>query len=252
MTLFSSINPPWLKNPLNTETLSSTEWHEVVNFFLICSPCNFQSNRKNDLKTIWGNSLWISRNHLVRRLNFAIFGKNSNSFYKSKKDSFEETVEQHDLGDTFGENLEIQRAVYLEAPYEGNSSIYMSLFYHLRNSIAHARFSFEQNKNHETVMLFEDGKRIQKNSCFEVNARGILKLESLTKAINVLQSGPQAIPDIDQQVYDAICAGLNTRKKVKRELDLSDQDWMIATQMLKLDKLITCDHGKWEPTKATP
>ena len=94
---------------------------------------------------------------------------------RSKKE-LEGTCKKLNLDEYFYENVDDQRMAFVKVNSKGNTSKYMSLFYHIRNALAHGRFAFKT----DTL----DGKE------FDLTARGVIRLNSLVLAINTIQKGP--------------------------------------------------------------
>lgn len=136
-------------------------------------------------------------------------------------------LSKQDLPDDFFNRIDLQRAAYVRSSKKGNSSIYMGLFHHIRNALAHARFSLKRNSNGDVVFIFEDGTINEKNKAFDLTARGILKLKSLIAIIDILEKGPDQQPDIEEQILAAIESGVNTKQRIKDELGIDNDDWIM-------------------------
>ncbi len=242
------IKPKWLLEDLPEEVITSSDWLKVLRFFVIESPCSGQSNRRKDICEKWGNAPWMPPRYLKIPLNLAVFGIRSSRFVKvGSKSKIEDALSKQDLLHNFPSKMESQRAVFTKANGKGNSSSYMSLFYHIRNALAHARFGLLKDKEGQFVFVFEDGRKreVQDKEQFELTARGIVRFGSLLKIIEVIESGPDAKPDIEEQILAAIDAGIDTRKKIMKELDISKEDWRIYSQILKREGRIDTVRQKW-------
>lgn len=244
----TSLHPEWLDDSLPVGLATDAAWTAVIDFFLVHSPCNFQSNRKTDLQAIWKPGLWASERYLKRYLNVAIWGSNFCDLHKVKKADMGEAAVEFNLLDGFCSDLDRQVAIFTEAPNKGNSSVYMSFFYHVRNALAHARFAVVKNDGGRRLLLFEDGIARRGNDSFELSARGRISLESLSRAVQLLVRGPDEFPDIGQLIIDAISAGFDTKKKIKEELELSEEDWRVYSQVLREEGRIVHSKNHWSVT----
>lgn len=247
MPVPAPLNPEWLSWPIPDDPAFRKQWNLIIDFFLIHSPCRYQSNRRNDLTVNWGNQLWKVPRYLKRRLNQAVFGRDECRFYASKsKDAMENSVDEYSLDEHFYQNLERQLAVCVKQTSNGNSSVYMSFFYHLRNALAHARFGIGHDKQGRYVFVFEDISSCNKPENRIVSARGIVRIDSLIHIIEILNNGPDALPNIEQLILGLIEEGINTKKKICDELNLTESDWRTYINVLKVEGKVRPDKKKWK------
>ena len=242
----TTIEPAWIQSSIPADIHESDRWRNFLDFFLICSPCNYQSFRRKTIESIWGKAPWTSKRYLKRHLNFAISGDDSCIISKANsKADFDRLLIETQLTDDFFKNPDRQSIALVKAPNPGNNSVYMSFFYHLRNSLAHGRFGLIENSKKEAVFLFEDGRPTDNRTLFELTARGIILIESLFNIIEVIEAGPQAEPDLESKIINAINAGYNTKKKIIELLDLSPENWRTYSQVLKKEQKITYAKQRW-------
>ena len=121
----------------------------------------------------------------------------------------------------------------------------MSLFYHIRNALAHGRFAFKTDTLERFVFIFEDGTVTSDGKEFDLTARGVIRLNSLVSAINTIQKGPGKTVDIEEKILAAISDGINTKRKLKNELGITDEDWRTYSLVLKKEGKIECNKQKW-------
>ena len=246
----TSLEPDWLQETLPDDPCKSLEWLEILRFFLINSPCCYQSNRRYNINNLWGPGPWIQDYHLKRPLNQIVFGSKECLFVKvNKKADLDTTLMDLRLDNDFTHDVDRQVAVFTKAPNKGNSNTYMSLFYHLRNALAHGRFGFVKDSTGNSVFLFEDGSGHQKPPEFELTARGIIRFDSLLGIIRTIEKGPEALPDFESQILAAIKSGINTKKRIIEALDLEENDWRTYSQVLRKEGKITASKNKWSLTK---
>lgn len=225
----------WLNEPLPQQVLEDSNWMRIVHFFLIESPCPGQSNRKNNEIDKWAPAPWVGIRSLKTSLNQAIFSRRDVDVMlavRSKKE-LEGTCKKLNLDEYFYENVDDQRMAFVKVNSKGNTSKYMSLFYHIRNALAHGRFAFITDTLEHFVFIFEDGTVTSDGKEFDLTARGVIRLNSLVLAINTIQKGPGKTVDIEEKILSAISDGINTKRKIKNELGITDEDWRTYSLVLK-------------------
>lgn len=243
----ATLRTSWLNEPLPPQILEDSSWMRIVHFFLIESPCPGQSNRKNNDIDKWAPAPWVGTRSLKTSLNQAIFSRRDVDVMLSvgSKKELEGACKKLNLDELFYENVDDQRMVFVKVNSKGNTSKNMSLFYHIRNALAHGRFAFKTDSLERFVFIFEDGTVASDCKKFNLTARGVIRLNSLILAIDTIQKGPGKTVDIEEKILAAISEGVNTRRKIKGELGITDKDWCIYSQVLKKEGKIECSQQKW-------
>ncbi len=95
------------------------------------------------------------------------------------------------MQDEFYRNIDRQLAVFVRIRGDGNDSAWMSFFYHLRNAIAHGRFTVAVNSKGRQIFIFEDVKPTVKEGSQVVSARGVIEIDSLIRIIDIIKRGPE-------------------------------------------------------------
>lgn len=225
----------WLTEPLPQQVLEDSSWMRIVHFFLIESPCPGQSNRKNNEIDKWAPAPWVGIRSLKTSLNQAIFSRRDVDVMlavRSKKE-LEDTCKKLNLDELFYENIDDQRMAFVKVNSKGNTSKYMSLFYHIRNALAHGRFAFKTDTLERFVFIFEDGTVTSDGKEFDLTARGVIRLNSLVLAINTIQKGPGKTVDIEEKILAAISDGINSKRKLKMNLVLRIRTGLHIVKCLK-------------------
>lgn len=239
--------PKWLDISLPDGVIVSEDWRLITQFFVFESPCFGLSYRRNECIRQWKPSPWVGNHSLKAALNQSIFGnkRKDNLIAVDSKAKLLSAIDECGLGDDNFQSLDDQRAAFVRYTSKGNSNKYMSLFYHLRNALAHGRFGLQTDSKNRWVLLFEDGVPKKKTQEFELTARGVIRLSSLVKAINTAKNGPAAKPDFEEKIIDSIRAGINTKKRIKEELEISEEDWRTYSQVLRKEGKISCRKQIW-------
>lgn len=247
--MITALNPKWIAKSTSEKLSSNNSLSVVLDFFLLRSPCNYQSNRKFDISKLWGIAPWTVERNLKKPLNITLFGSASPNLVKCKKNEMQDKANEYDLNDDFYNNLNRQVCIFVEAPYPGNSNQYMSFFYHIRNALAHSRFAIIENLDGYDMFVFEDGKWAS-NTEFEVNARGIIELDRLVKVVRLLETGPKNLPKEEELILSAIESGKRKRKAKCDLLEISSSDWRTYIGILKAEGKVV--HSKKEGWKINP
>ena len=99
-----------------------------------------------------------------------------------------DAITKADLRTNFLTNLQTERiTIYIS---NKEQSQFISVFNHIRNSIAHARFvisKVEIEGHQKRVYIFQDGI-LEKNK-FKISARMVLREETLLKWIEIISGG---------------------------------------------------------------
>ena len=244
----TNIHPAWLDNVVPPE-YEDAGLYEIILFFVIHSPCNGQSAKSISLtERGWKAKPWYSPKYLKEKLDKAIFGDNLRllKMVESKAKLLLE-INSLDLDDDFYFFFDKQRMLYSKISKSGCESEYMSLFYHIRNALAHGRLSMYPAKNDDITFVMEDGKQVGKESDdkFEVSARIIINKSSLLKVIELLKNPPKE-NDYSEDILGAIKNGSCTKCKIMSEIGIDEYTYEKFIQALKLKNMIKFEHKQWK------
>ena len=125
---------------------------------------------------------WSKPYYLNKQLKQAATNPNL-LFSASKYEAMEETLEKAGLKDSFPSDFSMERICI----YDVKKNQFMSVFYHIRNSLAHGRLNMVDIGG-ECIFILEDftgrGKDLVK-----VSARMILRKNTLLKWIEIIENG---------------------------------------------------------------
>lgn len=239
------INPSWLENQLPDSADEQATLYHLVDFFLLQSPCRFQSHRRRSIEVEWGIGEKLSDRSMKAYLDSVVFNGDANILIKDKLSNLEGLAKANDLEDDFYQCPDREIAIYTQASYKGNSNTYMSLFYHIRNSIAHGRFAFVTRSDGAKAFIFEDGSFAKKQTVFNLTARGIIKISSLVSIVDTVLNNPPERVDIDQLILDELGEGPKTKKEIIVPHEIGENGWKAAVARLKKDRRIIYRDNKW-------
>ena len=237
------IHSSWLNIPVPIE-YEDKDLMEIISFFVIHSPCDGQSAKQISLTDRgWKPKPWYSPKYLKDKLDKAIWeGKPRMLKMCESKSILHAELNSFDLDNDFYTSRDTQRAAYVRINAPNCSSEYMSLFYHIRNSLAHGRITMFPAANNDITFVMEDGAK-DKND-FEVSARIIINKSSLVRIIDLLKT-PPIENDYTEDILNAIRNGKRTKEKIVEELGIDDYTYKKFIQALKLNKRIAHCRNQW-------
>lgn len=246
--VFSPLCPEWLIDPENVGY--DDEFWEIINFYMLHSLCDGQSWKKNSLENTysWKKYPWSPASYLKTKLIKAIWDEEEPQIYMAKTRAlFEGKIYGKNLDEDFYKRLSTQRVGFVKVSNgTNNDNIIMSMFYHIRNALAHGRYGLITCDENDYFILMEDGSK--SGDFFEVTARMILKKSSLVKMIRAIKDGPEEEPDYGFEILEAIKRGNNTRTKICEDIEINEQIYSRETQKLRCSGKIKWNKKIWELT----
>lgn len=243
----TEIHPEWLDTIVPPE-YEDAGLYEIILFFVIHSPCNGQSSKGISLTDRgWKVKPWYSPKYLKEKLDKVIWGDGLRllKMVEGKAKLLPE-INSLDLDDDFYTHRDKQRMLYSKISNSGCESEYMSLFYHIRNALAHGRLAMYPAKNNDITFVMEDGKQIgrESNNDFEVSARIVINKSSLLRVIELLKNPPTE-NDYSDDILNAIKSGNCTKSKITATLGIDEYTYDRFIQSLKLKGLVEYKHNQW-------
>lgn len=168
---------------ITKELISSEDYNKIYMFFVINSPVDGMSSRGKSFSDYGWKTPW--RKPFCLRRQFNSLSNNKELIYSAQKyDNMDEALEKADLKDFPPRDIEKERVCI----YNGKKTQYLSLFYHIRNSLAHGRFNIEND-----TFIMEDvapRRKGMSEGSRKCSARMILKTGTLIKWIELIEGGP--------------------------------------------------------------
>lgn len=179
---FVDENPTWLKS-FPEEYLFDNIYRNVLDFFVLHSPCKDLSVRSRSLNDFyhwsipWSKPFWLNKQLKECAENYKIL------FSAATYAQMEQELIKADLALNFPTNISKERICF----YNNKKNQFMSVFYHLRNSLAHGRFNIMCLENSEKVYILEDVSGREKER--KVSARMIIKEKTLVNWMELIKGG---------------------------------------------------------------
>lgn len=245
-SVITEVHPQWLDTEVSEEYVD-TDLLKIIMFFVINSPCEGQSKRGIPLTEYgWKSKPWYSNSYLKDKLDKIIFGDGERLFYfANTKLELERKIKEKNFEDDFYLNTVNQRIAIVKISGKNCDSQYMSLFYHIRNSLAHGRLAMYPKNNKDIVFVMEDGEDLSKNE-FGVTARIVISKNTLLKIIERLKAPPEEEVSYEEEIVLAINNGKNTKKKIMQELDIDEKTYKKTIDKLKMNEKIVFKEKYWD------
>lgn len=182
MAYFVDKHPKWLKW-IAAEDFNDTDFIRIIAFFVFHSPCPGLSSMGKMLSDYKWSAPWKLPYYLNRQLKMA--STNFNLLFSAKSyDAIEDALGKANLLDDFVTNYSTERICV----YDVKQNQFLSVFYHIRNSIAHCRFKMVKDMQ-DCIFIFEDVQNRTESDKVKVSARMIIRKSTLLKWIDIIESG---------------------------------------------------------------
>lgn len=141
---------------IDNNLFRDSDFVDIFTFFVINSPCSTLSRRRISLYDYGWNTPWRKPFSLRRQL------QRASSNYKllhsaDNVDSVEAALEKASLDDENWTNANMESICVYDC--EGNQ--FLSVFYHIRNSLAHGRFNIFQ-EDEDWIFYMEDARGLRR------------------------------------------------------------------------------------------
>lgn len=238
--------PVWIDESFNL-THADEDWHTIFDFFVIHTPCPTLSAQSITLEDRgWRRGMWASKTYLKDGLDRILFGHGERQLHFCER---YEDLSIHLTGNAFGNEFyryrQYERAAILKCSKRHCGNEYMSLFYHIRNALAHGRFR-GFNDGSDVIIALEDGMSTQGDELIKVSARILIRKSTIINFIDYLTHPP--VEDIDwrEAVYEAIESGFDKKSKVMMELGISESSWKYHSSALRIQGRIEYRGNRWQ------
>ena len=195
---FAEHPPKWVK-PFDISFIRENEdIREVINFFVVNSPCANVSARGIDLTAYnWKEKNPPKGKYLYDRLlSVADLVENESLFIGESVDKTKELFSTASMQDDFWQKYTSNRIAIVNG---GN--LIMTIFKVIRNCFAHCRFTII-SINNDYIIAMENG--VASKERFEVKGRLILKLSTLVEWVRIIKEGHSEAEEKERNYYSKI------------------------------------------------
>lgn len=178
--------PNWIIN-IDPKILDSDSLKTIYQFYVVHTPCEELSARARTLDYYGWNEPWKKPSKLNEKLE-SISTSDKLIYHADKYDNMEDALKQANLlEEAFHNDISEERVCV----YNNKKNLFMSVFYHLRNSLAHGRYNVFETKG-DRVFILEDVSSKGKDAKVSVSARMVLFESTLLKWIYIIENGASA------------------------------------------------------------
>lgn len=177
--------PGWVRR--NIKDSNDNEFYRIIQFFLINTPCEDLSTSSISISDYsWGKDVWKKSTLKSQLFAVASLERGITFIVAKTTESMKKACEKADLMNNFHTKRNTERIVIYK-PSRYNEC--MAIFYHIRNSLAHGRFTQYEDKGcSNSTFVFEDG--INWRGSFQVRSRMILRKSTLLSWIRIIKNEP--------------------------------------------------------------
>ena len=185
---------PWMQEEIPAD-FADNGFFRIVLFYVLHSPCKKGSYSRTDLGWYQWKNPWYSERFKELLDSTARFDETT-FLHCDSKAGFRGTWLGSKFNDSFWYNRDIEFAVF---SYAGESNPHLDLLHHIRNSLAHGRFTAKKIKMTSDYMVyFEDVDEVSET--YRVTARIALKKSTLTQWIDIFECKTEAAKEVCQDL----------------------------------------------------
>lgn len=245
-------NAGWVKPKSHIDL--AEDFYKIFMFYVINTPCVDLSSSAKDIKKCyqWPKDVWLNRKLIKVLYSCANLDKdkeNPNLGVCTEIDNMCEKLVKVKLNGKFPQANDSEKVcIYKPKKY----SEFIAICYHIRNAIAHGRFTVRELSNNERIYAMEDGVHLGTDD-FEIRSRLILKERTLLQWINIIESGPTGLDSVEEadkielekKVIEEIANSHRvTVKALKQKLHKKKREIKLIIKELKAQSIIRFDNSK--------
>lgn len=171
----------WVKDD-NVSGISG--FNKILHFFVINTPVEELSSKSKTLASYGWTDPWGAGNNLRKQLIGLTSTRKSFLYFTNRLDSMDDKLKDSRLL-TFPPPADLSERVCI---YDNQHNQILSLFYHIRNSLAHGRFNVEKAGKANVLIMEDIGEKIGIE--YPCSARMIIQLSTMKKWIELIEAGP--------------------------------------------------------------
>lgn len=184
----------WLQRSIPKD-FADNDFMKIILFYVLYSPCKKGSYSRIDLERHGWKKPWHYEDFKTRLKQIAGFN-DTNWHYKEAQKDFKELWESLDYQSEFYDIMNNEFAVFTNV---GESNPFLDLFHHIRNSLAHGRFTAKKVPRKKDYYIFMEDVHPE-NGFYKVNARIIIKKSVLLEWVKFLQCETEEAKNLCQDL----------------------------------------------------
>ena len=184
----TSLNPGQINKKI-PNNLDISNLNKIIWFFVINTLCtDVSANGKTIEEYGWKKDVW-KKQQLKKTLYSVCELKKEKSLYIAQNyRDMKNACEVCELKKNFHKLSKTERIACVKM---NKYNEVLSIFYHIRNALAHGRIAISRDNTNNIYYFLEDGKKKGEN--FFVSARIVLKEKTLLKWIEIIEDGERKI-----------------------------------------------------------
>lgn len=192
---YASLNPEWIERRV-PDNYADDGLKKIILFYVINTPCYKDSASSILISEYgWSDNVWQDGTLRKELFSVANLKKDKTLFVGKKLSDMKSVFEKAKMKKDFHKKREIEKIAFYKTSKYPNEM--MSVFQHIRNSLAHGRLAMYACDSDDVMFVLEDG--IGNSTHFEVRSRMILKKSTLLKWIDIITAGPSALENYEEK-----------------------------------------------------
>ncbi len=183
MSLFVDKKPNWITCISDAE-LRDAAIQEIISFYLIHTPVEELSSMSIPLSEYGWLKPWRKPVYLNKQLKAAA-STYELLFSADTYDKLGDAINESEEASDFPTSLDIEYIVF----YDCKKNQFISVFYHIRNALAHGRFRICNDSDGNRVVVMEDVVKMSNNSTCKLSARMVIRVNTLLAWISIIKAG---------------------------------------------------------------
>lgn len=247
-----SYNAGWV-HP-KPETALTENFCRIFLFYVVNTPCEDLSSSSKSMQHDyhWDKNVWKNDDLKNALYKCAHLSKNAATpTLEVCKDS--QAMHEAFVKTTFSGNFHASRSVEKVCIFKPSKySEFIAICYHIRNALAHGRFSIYGTTDSDRIYVMEDGIHHGEKD-FDIRSRMILKEQTLLAWIKIINDGPTALSAAEanehRNLVDDVLAEISkgnkiTKSDLARTFHIKEREISVVIKELKSADRIKFDNAR--------
>ena len=191
-----SLKPNWIAKQMD-EKYKNEEYYHILDFYIVNTICSSISCKGQSVFDLgWPKDVWKNKKLRNYMLSIIENQEENNIVFVKKVNDIQKYINNSNFGKGFNKKWNERIMVQTK---EGLNQI-ETIFYHIRNSLAHGRYQIYTNYDGDRIYVLESGiirKNLEK---LDLRARMVLKEKTLLKWIKIITNPGQFKQEFSKKV----------------------------------------------------